>query len=160
MVMKLFSIYFLIILPTFIQLTKIQAIPEINQQIVSYVEGVMGTQVDRGECWDLANRALLLVNAKWDGLYLYGKSIDYKKDVVFPGDIIHFIDTEIEQTIGFSTVTEKLDQHTAIILRVYGEGIYELAHQNTSFSGKKVVTSPIDLNGLIKGRVTIYRPVR
>lgn len=158
--MTLIAFYFLILFATIPQQPKSDIIPEMNQQIISYVESVMGTQVDRGECWDLANRALLLVNAKWDGLYLYGKPLDFKVDKVYPGDIVHFQDAEITQTVGFSTITEKLEQHTAIIIRVYAESIYELAHQNTSFSGKKVGTSPIDLNGLAKGKASIYRPIR
>ncbi len=135
-------------------------IPKPNQKIVEYVNRVMGTQVDRGECWDLAYQALTLVKAKWNGEYVYGKSIDYKTEAVFPGDIVHFKGVVVKQTKGLTTITETMEQHTAIILKVYAKGVYELAHQNTSFSGRKVGTSPIDLNGVVKGKVTIYRPVQ
>jgi hypothetical protein len=137
-----------------------EEIPPMNRVIVDYVNSVMGTQVDRGECWDIANRALKLADAKWDGMYKYGKPVDYMNEPIFPGDIIHFQGVVIKQVQGFSTITETMEQHTAIILKVYGKGIYELAHQNTSFSGRKVGKSPIDLNGLQKGTVIVYRPVK
>jgi hypothetical protein len=135
------------------------SIPPMNKQIVEYVESVMGQQVDRGECWDLANQALKLVNAFWDGMYIYGKPVDFKTQDVYPGDILHFKNAVVKRTEGFATITETMEQHTAIVLKVYAKGMYELAHQNTSFSGRKVGASPIDLNGLVKGKVTIYRPV-
>jgi hypothetical protein len=158
--MKLISILFFSAFFAFSSMQTSQDIPTMNLEIVKYVERVMGTQVDRGECWDIAYQALTLTNAKWDGMYKYGKAIDYKKEAVYPGDIIHFKGVVVKQTVGFSTITETMEQHTAIILKVYDKGVYELAHQNTSFSGRKVGTSPIDLNGVTKGKVTIYRPVK
>lgn len=135
-------------------------IPEMNRTIVEYVNSVMDTQVDRGECWDLARRALNKVDASWDGVYKYGSVVNYKKDSVYPGDIIHFKNVTIKQTEGLTTTTQTMEQHTAIVMKVYAVGVYELAHQNTSFSGRKVGTSPIDLNGLVKGKVTVYRPTK
>jgi hypothetical protein len=140
--------------------SQTDTIPPLNKRVVQYVNSVIGTQVDRGECWDLAYQALTLIEAKWNGEYVYGKVIDYKKEIVYPGDIIHFKGVVVKQTKGLTTITETMDQHTAIIMKVYGKGIYELAHQNTGFSGRKVGMSPIDLNGVTKGRVTIYRPVQ
>lgn len=136
------------------------SIPPLNTKVVEYVNSVMGKQVDRGECWDLANQALKLINANWNKEYVYGKVVDYKKDEVFPGDIVHFKNVVVKQTKGLTTITETMEQHTAIIIKVYEKGIYELAHQNTGFSGRKVGTSPIDLNGVVKGKVIIYRPVQ
>jgi hypothetical protein len=135
-------------------------IPEMNRTIVEYVNSVMDTQVDRGECWDLAHQALNRVDASWDGVYKYGSVVNYKKDPVYPGDIIHFKNVTIKQTEGFTTTTQTMEQHTAIVLKVYAVGVYELAHQNTNFSGRKVGTSPIDLNGLVKGKITVYRPTK
>ncbi|MFO8022142.1 MAG: hypothetical protein R6U65_06725 [Perlabentimonas sp.] len=137
-----------------------ESIPKMNKRIVEYVNSVMGTQVDRGECWDLAHRALNLVDATWDGMYVYGKPVDFENEEVYPGDIVHFKGVVVKQTVGLTTKTETMEQHTAIIMEVYDKGVYELAHQNTSFSGRKVGTSPIDLNGVVEGTVIIYRPVK
>lgn len=136
------------------------SIPPLNKKVVEYVNSVMGKQVDRGECWDLANQALKLINANWNKEYVYGKAVDYKKEEVYPGDIVHFKNVVVKQTKGLTTITETMEQHTAIIIKVYGKGIYELAHQNTGFTGRKVGTSPLDLNGVVKGKVIIYRPVQ
>lgn len=160
--MKVRSIALLFLLsfiPTGNIFSQNDSIPPLNKKVVEYVNSVMGTQVDRGECWDLAYRALTLVKAKWNGEYEYGRAIDYRKETVYPGDIIHFKGVVVKQTIGLTTITETMEQHTAIILKVYSKGVYELAHQNTGFSGRKVGTSPIDLNGIVRGKITIYRPV-
>lgn len=134
------------------------SIPPLNQEVLVYVQSVIGKQVDRGECWDLANQALTLADAKWDKIYVYGRPVNYQTEAVYPGDIVHFKGAVIKRTEGFTTITETMEQHTAIIIKVYGKGVYELAHQNTSFSGRKVGTSPINIEGLIKGDIIIYRP--
>ena len=58
---------------------KIQDIPQLNRQIIDYVTSVIGQQVDRGECWDLANQALTRINADWDRAFVYGRKIDPEK---------------------------------------------------------------------------------
>lgn len=156
--MRRFSGIVLLALVSLTATAQNDSIPTINRTILGYVQSVMGKQVDRGECWDLANQALTLVNAKWDKMYVYGKPVNYKTEAVYPGDIVHFKGAVVERIEGFTTYTETMEQHTAIIIKVYGKGVYELAHQNTSFSGRKVGTSPINIEGLVKGNIIIYRP--
>lgn len=136
-----------------------QSLPPLNKKIVKYVTSVIGKKVDRGECWDLANRALTDNNAEWDGEYKYGKLLNPKKDEVLPGDIIQFEKVKVVFKAGNTTTTEMMPHHTAIVYRVIGTGVYELAHQNTGFSGRKVGLSEFSLNNMIKGRIYIYRPV-
>lgn len=136
-----------------------QNTPELNRKIISYVSSVMGQQVDRGECWDLAYQALTRYNAKWDGEYVYGKEIDPQKDVVYPGDIIQFEKVKVKYINGNVITTETMGHHTAIVYKVYKKGKYQLAHQNTGFSGRKVGLSDLDLNNVIKGKMNFYRPV-
>ncbi len=138
-------------------------IPKANKTIVKYVESVIGKTVDRGECWDLANEALILVNAKWDREFKYGKLLNPKKDTIFPGDIIQFknVLTEIKQENknGYEIKRETMGQHTAIVYKVNGKGDYIIAHQNTGFSGRKVGVSRLVLSTIKKGKIYIYRPV-
>ncbi|HUW06329.1 MAG TPA: hypothetical protein VMW01_08700 [Williamwhitmania sp.] len=136
-----------------------QELPVLNQKIVDYVTTVIGKKVDRGECWDLANRALTNNNAEWDGEYKYGKRIDPKKDVVLPGDIIQFENVKVVYKKGNTTTTEMMPHHTAIVYKVIAPGVYELAHQNTGFSGRKVGLSEFNLTNMVKGRIYFYRPV-
>lgn len=134
-------------------------IPLLNQKVVEYVKSVIGTQVDRGECWDLANQALTRIHAKWDGEYKYGQPINPEKDIVFPGDIIQFENVKVFYRDGNTIFKEFMTHHTAIIIKVFSQGKYEIAHQNTGFSGRKVGISNLDLKTIIKGKVYFYQPV-
>lgn len=135
-------------------------LPELNKQIIDYVKSVEGKKVDRGECWDLANQALIKVNADWDRRYVYGNQIDPKKDKVYPGDLIQFKNVKIQYAEGNTTYTELMAHHTAIVYKVLGDGIFEIAHQNTSFSGRKVGISELNINHIIKGKIYFYRPTK
>ncbi len=136
-------------------------IPPLNQKIVAYVATTIGKKVDRGECWDLANQALKQNEAMWDWAYEYGQLIDPLKETVFPGDIIQFENVEVKYKKGNATYTETMDHHTAIVYRVINQEnkIFELAHQNTEFSGRKVGLSEFNLKNVTKGKAMFYRPV-
>ncbi len=134
------------------------SIPELNRKIVQFIDSVMNTKVDRGECWDLANRALTMINADWDHEYKYGKALNPSKDIIYPGDIIQFEGVKVKYQQGNTTYTEMMEHHTAIVYKVYARGVYELAHQNTNFSGRKVGLSKLDINTITKGKIKIYRP--
>jgi len=138
---------------------KINRLPPLNQTILEYVESVVGTRVDRGECWDLARQALDRSEANWDGRYRFGRVIRPKREEVLPGDIVQFEKVVIRYTINHTTYTENYDHHTAIVYRVKGKGRYELAHQNTGFSGRTVGISPLNPDHVIRGKITFYRPV-
>jgi len=135
-------------------------IPELNQEIIKYVDSVIGKKVERGECWDLANQALIKVNADWDREYKYGKKIDPKKDEIFPGDLVQFEKVTVKYTKGNATYTEMMEHHTAIVYKVLEKGVYELAHQNTEFSGRKVGISKLDINTVVHGKMYFYRPTK
>jgi hypothetical protein len=139
-------------------------IPAANKKIVKYIESVIGKTVDRGECWDLANEALILVNGKWDHEFKYGKLLNPEKDTIYPGDIIQFkhVRTEIKtehKDGSYEIQKETMGQHTAIVYKVNSPGDFEIAHQNTGFSGKKVGISRLILKTIKKGKIFIYSPV-
>jgi hypothetical protein len=135
-------------------------LPQLNRQVLEYVESVIGEQVGRGECWDLANQALLLIDAKWDGRYKYGKEYNPRRTAVLPGDLIQFKDVKVRYREGNTIYTESMDHHTAIVYRVLEDGTLELAHQNTTFSGRTVGVSKLDPTTVVSGRMWFYRPVR
>jgi len=151
--------YVFTIILLFTPLSQKDNIPPLNRDILHYVESVIGIQVDRGECWDLAYQALNRNNASWDGQFKYGRLLNPKKEMVYPGDIIQFKDVKLRYTKGQMIITEVMDQHTAIIYKVIDTGHFEIAHQNNQFSGRKVGISEFNLNHVIKGKVYIYRPV-
>lgn len=137
----------------------IAQIPASNIIIVNYVNSVIGTKVDRGECWDLAHNALTLVNAEWDHQYIYGREVKPEKDTIYPGDIIHFLNVVIKYSTDKGTFTESYPQHTAIIYEVLAPGEYKIAHQNNGFSGKKVGISLLRTADKKSGKLQFYRPV-
>lgn len=136
------------------------SIPGLNKKVIDYVKTTIGKKVDRGECWDLANKALTLIGADWDLQYKYGKLLNPKKDDIYPGDIIQFEGVKVKYKKGNATYTESMEHHTAIVFRVIEKGVYELAHQNTGFSGRKVGLSTLDFSTIVKGKMSIYRPVK
>ena len=135
-------------------------IPELNQKIIEYVNSVIGKKVDRGECWDLAYQALTRNDAQWDGEYVFGKQIYPRKDEVFPGDIIQFKGVKLKYRKRNTIYQETMPHHTAIVYKVIRKGVYELAHQNTGFSGRKVGISQFELNNVVKGKIAFYRPIQ
>ncbi|MBU8891586.1 MAG: hypothetical protein KOO66_02320, partial [Bacteroidales bacterium] len=122
--MKIFKNLTLLILIVFTNnsLSAQNKIPQLNKEIFKYVKSVKGKKVDRGECWDLANQALLFVNADWNKIYVYGNKINPETDQVFPGDLIQFENIKITYTEGNTTYTELMPHHTAIVYKVIDKG--------------------------------------
>ena len=133
------------------------SIPEMNKQIIEFVKTKIKKKVGTGECWDLAFESLQLVNAKWDMKYKYGKEIDYKKESVYPGDIMQFENVTLNYEKDGKKYVEKMAHHTAIVYEVKDPTNLIIAHQNNGYSGKKVGISPLDLATLTKGKFKIYR---
>ena len=160
--MKIFKLVLLSVFSFFVVGNSLaqKNIPELNKQIIKYVNTVKGKKVDRGECWDLANQALILINADWDRSYVYGNKLDPKTDRIFPGDLIQFKNVKIKYKEGNATYTESMSHHTAVVYKVLSKGVYEIAHQNTGFSGRKVGISKLDLNTITKGKTYFYRPTK
>jgi hypothetical protein len=139
------------------------AIPDLNHKVVRYVESVMGKQVDRGECWDLAAAALDYAGAYLDrssqkSIYVFGKKINPSQEDIFPGDIIQIENVRLEYSDENMIYTENMSHHTAIIYEVLSEGHFKIAHQNTSFSGRKVGISELKMETVKKGKIIFYRP--
>ncbi|MFP4024615.1 MAG: hypothetical protein ACLFVR_08810 [Thiohalospira sp.] len=158
--MKKLSLTFGLILLFSSLLFAQENIPELNQQIVEYVKTVIGKKVDRGECWDLAYQALNRVDADWDKAFIYGNPVDPKKDKIFPGDLIQFENIVIKYQKGNNFYTETMGQHTAIVYKVKEKGVFEIAHQNTQFSGRKVGLSTMDIKTVVEGNMYFYRPTK
>jgi len=136
-----------------------QQIPELNQKIVDYVKTQVGKKVNTGECWDLAYEALTQNNCEWNGAFVFGKKINPKTDSIYPGDIIQFSNVVIKTTKGNMIYKETYKKHTAIIYSVKEKGVFEIAHQNNGFSGRKVGLSELNINSKYSGTIDFFRPV-
>ena len=101
----------------------------------------MGTQVGRGECWDLLMGAQFAIRG-------IKPSTPKKNQKILPGDFIGF---ENVYAGGFS-----FPDHYAIIMEVVSPNVYTIAHQN--HNGNKTVTQlTVDLNSA-SGKFNISRP--
>jgi hypothetical protein len=152
----------------------------IGEQVVNYARGKLGERVGRGECFDLADRALRNAGAKSaadfgsvadDADYVWGTAVSLSD--VRPGDIIQFRDYRYDRTVETSTREDTDFQtrphHTAIVERVDGGGALTVLEQNapegdpgkrtqlffsdvsTSSGGKKTTVK-------VQGTFRFYRP--
>jgi hypothetical protein len=107
----------------------------INQKVVTWAHGKLKQRVGRGECWDLADRALRQAGAQSSTTmganddYVWGKEVPIT--TVVPGDILQFRDyvvntvstTEVtfvdgSSTTDVETTLAKRPHHTAIVAAV------------------------------------------
>jgi hypothetical protein len=140
------------------------AVPALNMKIIEFVNQSMGKTVGAGECWDLAAIALDYADAYHDRssektIYIFGKEVDPEANTIYPGDIIQMKNVKLQYNKDNAIYTEHMDHHTAIVYKVNGKGDYEIAHQNTSFSGRKVGRSTLRLEDMKSGKLIFYRPI-
>ncbi len=133
-------------------------IPPLNQKMVEFVDANLKKKVGRGECWDVAAEALAHAGASWDGRYEFGKLIDPEQQDVLPGDILQFENVVARDRSGNVTREERMGKHTAIVYRVLDTGVYDIAHQNTDLTGRKLGVSRFLLDSVVRGKVLVYRP--
>jgi hypothetical protein len=141
-----------------------ETVPKINKKVIEYVETVLGETVGRGECWDLADQALTVSGAEFNKsskktIYIYGQQYNPEKEAILPGDLIQFEGVRVSYTSGNMTFTENYKHHTAIVYQINPDQSLKLAHQNTSFGGRKVEISDLDLKNVKKGKLYFYHPI-
>jgi hypothetical protein len=132
-------------------------IPVTNRKVLEYVKTVIGKKVDRGECWDLANQALTYANAKWEFPTKFGKPVNYKTEMIIPGDIIQINNVTMESKTATSIVRWKMKEHTAILFDVKENGKVMVAEQNVN-GMRKVQVNEWNLNDVKSGKMQFYRP--
>jgi hypothetical protein len=153
------------LLLTLILILPAKETPLLNQKVIEYVNTVIGQEVGRGECWDLAAAALDYAGAYLDrsnqkSIYVFGEKLNPNKDRILPGDIMQIENLSIEYTKGNTIYTENMSHHTAIVFEVISVDHFKIAHQNTSFSGRKVGLSELDMSNITNGKIIFYRPYR
>jgi hypothetical protein len=151
LLIKLTYILFLLFEPKQVDL------PIANQKVIECVNNNIGKKVDKGECWDLANKALEYAGAKWEFPTTYGKPINYLTENMLPGDLVQFENAKFELKTETSIQKWTKMVHTAIIYKVDDKLNVVLAEQNNN-GIKKVALNPIDFGNLKSGRIFVYRP--
>ena len=133
----------------------------LNAKALQWASGQVGKQIGAGECWDLANKALLQAGAGTssdfgpmgpDDDYIWGDEIALKD--VLPGDILQYRDYEMTTTtttdVTFSDdsgwtdapyVTVGHPHHTSIVSTNPGTGAFTVLEQNDKGHKEKVRSS-------------------
>ena len=139
-------------------------LPILNKKIIEYVNSVLGKRVDRGECWDLAFRALEASGSYFDRssektINVYGRVLDLAKEKVIAGDLIQFKSVKWMYIKNGKKFYGYANKHTAIVHSVNSINDFQIAEQNTPKFGKKVGISQLKTEWIVKGDIFIYRPV-
>jgi hypothetical protein len=125
----------------------------LSAKVLEFALNHLGQQVGNGECWTLAEDALLYAGAKPAVGYVFGEKISL--DSAQPGDILQFesavfVGPTYWMQMGFP-------HHTAIVDAVQGSQ-FVILQQN--FNGiRRVQMSPLNMADLRSGTVTAYRAV-
>jgi len=138
--------------------SALDSLPELNREIISFVNSKMNKKVGRGECWDLAAEALNATGAQWNGKLQFGRKLE-KGEPLLPGDIIQFEGVKIKYRETNARYTQVMKHHTGIIHSLKGSKQFDMANQNTEEHGKKVSITYVDLEQITAGHYFIYRPV-
>ena len=140
----------------------------INARVLQFATRHLNQRVGRGECFDLADRALRAAGAQSaadygeitaHGDYQWGLGVATPQ----PGDIIQFrnyrVDIDNESGVGFET--RGSPNHTAIIASVGENGVVEVLEQNV-YNVRKVKRNTLYLQSgrgiRVTGTFRIYRP--
>jgi hypothetical protein len=152
-----------------------------NEDVATWCESQMGTQVGNGECWTLANDALKAVATSRTSAgqepcmasqaFVHGGLIfsylpavssspnppgGIKEAGVARGDIIQFLSAHFKD--GGRQQWAGMPDHTSVITGVKADGTLEVVEQNSG--GVKIVKrGSYEMGQLVGGEVRIFRPV-
>ncbi len=159
------------------------ALPALNAAVLEFARKNLGEQVGNGECWTLANNALVASGgrsspsytdypAKGDyvwGVGVYGITVKdgsatedatARKLTPLPGDIVQFRDAKFAgERAGGGAYSMTAPHHTAVVTAASPDGkVLVVLHQN--WAGKRTVgEATFKLDDLKEGAVRVYRPL-
>lgn len=148
-------------------------VPPLNAAVLRFCEAHDGTQVGNGSCAAVASRALSAAGAKTrgfdpalddDGAPVWGTPVEHLDDVR-PGDVIQFSKVRLLDLRPNGTRYIRIyPQHTAIVARVRGGGMFDLYEQNVSTAGSdakrrgQLRKRDVNFRGVLEGTIRAYRP--
>jgi hypothetical protein len=143
----------------------------------------MGQQVGDGECWTLANEALLAVGARASSQgqepclpsqsYVHGSLIysyipatslypeprgGVREAGVARGDILQILSAHFKSKDGRSEKWAGAPDHTAVVVGVEPNDVLKVVEQNVG-GVKKVRDGSYDMSELMRGEVRVFRAV-
>lgn len=138
--------------------------------IQSWLNQRVDTSIDRGECWDAAERGIKSVGARRPNsaqLYVWGRVI--AANAVRVGDILQFSNYVVRVTDsngGFQENSFGMPRHTAVVSYLNSNGSVDVLHQNYDNVRTVQLLEWVFLRAgtfgtdtvTIRGSVTCYRP--
>lgn len=132
-------------------LTQVYLAHAPNTKVLKFAQSKLGSQVGRGESWDLAAEALMIAGARPAQGYNFGTVVT----TPIAGDIIQFYNARFESPNHW--FQKGAPHHTAVIESVSG-GTIVILQQNTN--GNRTVTrQSINLATKTQGSITFFRPI-
>ncbi len=125
----------------------------LNKGVLEFAQRNFGRQVGNGECWTLANEALIAAGARKANGYTFGRGIP--RGDLTPGDVLQFKSVRLERGNRFWTLGAP--HHTAVVEAVAGN-VVTVLHQN--FGTRNVTRFTFDFGDQVQGEVHAFRPVR
>jgi hypothetical protein len=148
-------------------------LPDLNVAVLQFCQEHNGKQVGNGVCSDVAAAALAAADAKSRGFEpatdvngspVWGKPVEQMNEVL-PGDVIQFHKVRLLDIRPNGTKYLRwYPEHTAIVARVRGGGVFDVFEQNVITAGAdkerrgKLRIRNVNFRGLLEGTVTAYRP--
>lgn len=151
----------------------------LNATVLQWASAQVGKQIGAGECWDLANSALLQAGAGTssdfgptgaDDDYIWGNAVALKD--ALPGDILQYRNYEMTVTtttdVTFadrsgwtdsSTETIGRSHHTAILSTNAGSGAITVLEQNHLGNKELVRSSAMRWKGAAPKQTTTRKPM-
>lgn len=157
------------------------ALPPLNAKVLDFARSKAGEQVGNGECWTLANDAVVAAGGKSSPAYtdapgkedyVWGElvvavTVKGGKQTtegtgtksVLPGDIVQFRDAKFEGARpGGGTYSMTAPHHTAVVTTASPDGrVLGILHQNWNWK-RTVADATLTLSDLKGGWVRVYRP--
>ena len=154
-----------------------------SDAVANWSESKLDQQVGDGECWTLANNALVAVGSQLSSRgqepcmpsqsYVHGALIysflpakslrpDPRGSIsgagVTRGDIVQLCEAHFVAKDGMSEKCAGAPDHTAVIVGVESQGVIKVVEQNVG-GVKRVRAGSYDMSELVKGEVRIFRVV-
>lgn len=150
------------------------SLPELNTAVLRFCEEHNGEQIGNGGCSEIAVAALAAAGAKKrgfdpatdeNGSPVWGERIEQASEVL-PGDVIQFHKVRLLDVRPNGTrYLRWYPEHTAIVARVRGGGVFDVYEQNVITAGAdkkrrgRMRIRDVNFRGMLQGTVTAYRPI-
>ena len=133
-------------------------LPDLNVRVVNFAVQNLGQKIGNGECWTLAQQALIKSGGQRPRGFVFGREL-VQNEPWLAGDIIqftdcHFVDVQPNRR---TTITLGEPDHTAIIHSI-PNGLVVVLEQNVNHD-KRVQTQTLNFATMTSGNIKVYRPL-